>query len=160
MRVHSFRFLVGSLLLALAAASPLAAQEATLQGTWTLDVKASQNVPEAQKGVDLQIALKDVQLSITRLVGEKVVGEPMVAILDGATRPQEIGGQRATVSAKWLKPGTSFEYLVTMMQQGSVFATKQSIVTEVSPSGGTMTRKYVIRLARETQERLLVYRRK
>ncbi|MBK6405677.1 MAG: hypothetical protein IPF66_11930 [Holophagales bacterium] len=76
------------------------------------------------------------------------------------SRPQDVGGQRATVTAKWLTPEKAFEHVVSMMQQGSVFATKQTIVTEVSPTGSTMTRKYEIRRARETQERLLVYRRK
>lgn len=154
-------WLVGSLALLLVASGPLAAQEElSLQGTWALDAKASKNVPEAQKGVDLRIATREKQMTITRLVGDKPVGEPMVLFLDGVSRPQEVGGQRATVVVKWLEPDRKFEYVVTMMQPGSVFATTQSIVTEVSPSGTTMTRKYVIRQARDTQERLLVYRRK
>ena len=47
-----------------------------------------------------------------------------------------------------------------MQQQGSVFPTTQKIVTEVSPTGTTMTRRYEIRRAQEAQDRLLVYRRK
>ena len=161
MRVVTLRSLVGSLVLLLAVAGPAAAEdEATLQGTWVLDQKASKNVPEAQKGVDLKIAIRDTQVSVARFVGERAVGEPMVLILDGVSRPQTVGKQRATVKVKWLVRDKSFEHVITMMQPGSVFATTQTIVTEVSPTGGTMLRKYVIRQARETQERQLVYRRK
>ena len=160
MRVDSFRFLVGPLILVLAAAGSAAAQETTIVGTWTLDMKASQNVPEAQKGVDLKISVDGKLLTTTRFAGDKAVGEPTVVILDGVSRPQEVGGQRANVTAKWLKPGTSFEHVVSMMQAGSVFATTQKIVTEVSPTGTTMTRSYEIRRVKEIQERLLVYRRK
>lgn len=160
MRLNSFRFLVGPLVLVLAAAGSAVAEETTLEGTWTLDAKASRNVPEAQKGVDLKIAFRGNHLTTTRFAGDKAIGEPSVLILDGVSRPQDVGGQRATVTAKWLTPEKAFEHVVSMMQQGSVFATKQTIVTEVSPTGSTMTRKYEIRRARETQERLLVYRRK
>lgn len=160
MRVDSFRFLVGPLVLVLAVAGLAAAEETTIEGTWTLDMKASKNVPEAQKGVDLKIALSGDHLSTTRFAGETAVGEPTVLILDGVTRPQDVGGQRASVTGKWLKPGKVFEHLVSMMQPGSVFATTQKIVTEVSPTGTTLTRTYEIRRARETQDRLLVYRRK
>ena len=160
MRVVSFRFLVGSLVLLLAAAGPLAAQETSLQGVWVLDVKASKNVPDSQKGVDLKIAIRGNELTTTRLAGERPIGQPMLLTLDGMRRPQEVGGQRATISAKWLARGTKFEQVVSMQQQGSVFAATQKIVTEVSPSGGTMTRTYEIKMANETEERLLVYRRK
>lgn len=161
MTVVSLRSLVGALVLLLAASGPLAAEEAvSLQGTWGLDAKASKNVPEAQKGVDLRIATREKQMTITRLVGEKPLGEPMVLFVDGVSRPQDVGGQRATVVVRWLEPDRKFEHVITMMQPGSVFATTQTIVTEVSPTGSTLTRKYVIRQARDTQERLLVYRRK
>lgn len=162
MRVVSLRSIVGSLILALvlAAAGRLAAEEPTLEGTWVLDVKSSKNVPEAQKGVDLRIALRDPQVTITRLAGDRPIGEPMVLMLDGKSRPQDVAGQRATVSASWLVKGRKFEHVVSMMQAGSVFATTQTIVTEVSETGGTLLRKYTIRQAKDTQERVLVYRRK
>ena len=160
MRVDSFRFLVGPLVLVLAAAGSAAAEESTIVGTWTLDMKASQNVPEAQKGVDLQLSVDGKLLTTTRFAGGAPVGDPAVLILDGVSRPQDVGGQKATVVAKWLKPGVSFEPVVSMMQSGSVFPTTQKIVTEVSPSGTTLTRRYEIRRAREAQDRLLVYRRK
>ena len=159
MRVF-LRVFVCSLGLLLAAAGPLAAEESTLQGTWVLDLKSSQNVPEAQKGVDLKIAFRGNQVTIARFVGEKAVGEPMVLTLDGAKRPQDVGGKPATMVAKWLTRGTKFEQVVSMPQPGSVFVATQSVVTEVSPSGGTMTRTYSIKLANETEDRLLVYRRK
>lgn len=159
MRV-SFRVFACFLGLLVAAAGPLAAQELTLQGTWMLDVKASKNVPEAQKGVDLKIALKGNQVTISRFVGEKPVGEPMVLNLDGIKRPQDMGGKPATIVAKWLARGTKFEQVVSMQQPGSVFVATQSVVTEVSPSGGTMTRTYDIKLANEVEDRILVYRRK
>ena len=162
MRVVSLRSIVGSLVLALvlAAAGPLAADEPTLEGTWVFDAKASKNVPEALKGVDLRIAIRDPQLTLTKLAGERQVGEPMVLMLDGKSRPQDVGSQRATVSAKWLVKDRRFEHVISMMQAGSVFATTQTIVTEVSDTGSTMMRKYTIRQAKETQERVLVYRRK
>ena len=57
MRLDSFRFLVGLPgSRCLPRPAPLAAEETTVEGTWTLDMKASQNVPEAQKGVDLKIS--------------------------------------------------------------------------------------------------------
>jgi len=160
MRVVSLRFLVGSLALLLAAAGPLAAEEPTLQGVWVLDAKASRNVPEAQKGVDLKIGVRGNQLSIARYAGEIQIGEPLVLTLDGKSRSQPIGGQPATMSAKWLAEGKKFEQVVTMPQPKSVFVAVQTVVTEVSPTGGTMTRAYTTRLAKEREERLLVYRRK
>ena len=160
MRVDSLRYLVGPVVLVLAAAGSAAAQETPIEGTWTLDMKASKNVPEAQKGVDLKIAVSGTLLTTTRFVGGTAVGEPTVLILDGASRPQNVGGQKANVTAKWLKPGTSFEHVVSMQQSGSVFPTTQKIVTEVSPTGTTMTRAYEIRQVKEAQDRLLVYRRK
>jgi hypothetical protein len=160
MRVVSLRFLVGSLVLVLAAAGPLAAEETTLLGTWTLDLKASQNVPEAQKGVDLKIGFRGNELTTTRLVGDRPVGQPMVLTLDGVKRPLDVGGQRGTVVARWVTRGTKFEQVVSMPQPGSVFVATQTITSEVSPSGGTMTRTYVIRLATDSEDRLLVYRRK
>ena len=54
-----------------------------------------------------------------------------------------------------------FEHVVSMMQPGSVFPTTQTIVTEVSPTGTTMTRRLRRSgVAQESQDRLLVYRRK
>ena len=82
MKVGSSRFVVFSLALLLVAAGPLAAEELTLQGTWTLDLKASQNVPEAQKGVDLKIAFRGNQLTTARFVGDRPV-----AMNDCAMRP-------------------------------------------------------------------------
>jgi hypothetical protein len=160
MTLVSLRSIVGSLVLMLAAVGPVAADEPTIEGTWVLDMKSSKNVPEAQKGVDLKVGIRDTQLTITKLAGENQIGEPMVLMLDGKARPQEVGGQRATVSAKWLVKDKKFEHVISMMQQGSVFATTQTIVTEVSDTGGTLMRKYTIRQAKETQERALVYRRK
>ena len=160
MREVSLRFLVGSLVALLAAAGPLAAEEPTLLGTWALDMKASRNVPEAQKGVDLRISVKDDQLMLARYLGEVAVGEPLAVVLDGKSHTQKIGGQNATVVAKWLKLGAKFEQVVSMPQPGSVLVAVQTIVTEVSPTGTTMTRSYTTRLAKEREERLLVYRRK
>lgn len=160
MTVNSARYLVGSLVLVLAAAGSAAAQETPVVGTWTLDLKASQNVPEVQKGVDLRISIEGKLLTTARFAGETAVGEPAVIIVDGMSRPQNVGGQKATVVAKWLKPGVAFEHVVSMMQSGSVFPTTQKIVTEVSPTGTTLTRRYEIRRAQESQDRLLVYRRK
>ena len=160
MRVVSLRSIVGTLVLVLAAAGPLAADPPTLEGTWLFDARASKSVPEALKGVDLKIAVNDSQVTITKLAGDRPIGEPMIVIVDGKSRAQDVGGQRATVSAKWLEKGRRFEHVISMMQAGSVFGTTQTIVTEVSDTGGTMMRKYSIRQARETQERVLVYRRK
>jgi hypothetical protein len=160
MMAVSFRLLVGSLVVVLAAAGPLAAQEATLDGIWTLDLKASRNVPEAQKGVDLKIAVHDDQLTIARFAGQVAIGEPMLLTLDGKSRPLDVGGQKATMTSKWLKRPTKFELVISMPQPGSVFIAVQSVVTEVSPTGGTLTRTYETRRAKELEYRLLVYRRK
>ena len=160
MRVVSLRFVVSAMVVLLAAAGPLAAADTTLQGSWALDMKASNNVPEAQKGVDLKVVVDGDKLTITRLLGEVAIGEPLVLTLDGKDRPQTVGGQPATISAKWLARGTKLEQTVTMPQPASVFIAVQTIVTEVSPTGGTMTRTYTTRLAKERKESLLVYRRK
>lgn len=160
MRLKLYGFLVGISILALAAAGSAVAQDAGLQGDWVLDAKASNNVPESQKGVDLKIALAGKEMTITRLVGEKVVGEPLVFNLDGIRRPQTLGGQQATVSAKWLTPDKKFELVVSMPQTGSAFMLVQTVVTEVSPTGGTITRNYTTRKGPEREDRLLVYRRK
>ena len=160
MRVVSFRFLVGSLVLLLAAAGPLAAEEATVEGTWVLDAKASRNVPEAQKGVDLRIGVRDDAVTISRHTGEITIGEPLVVKLDNVERAQGIAGARSTMKAKWLEKGKKFELVVSMPEPGSVFIAVQSVVTEVSPSGGTLTRTYNTRRAKEKEYRLLVYRRK
>jgi hypothetical protein len=160
MNVASLRALTGSLAFVLAAAGPLAAAEPTLEGTWVLDLKSSRNVPEAQKGVDLKIELRDEQMTIRRFVGEVGVGEPMVVTVDGKSRSQNLGKQRATVTAKWLVRDRKVEQVVSMPQPGSVFIAVQTVVSEVSASGGTMTRTYSTRLAKEREERFLVYRRK
>ncbi len=160
MRVVSLRSIVGALVLVLATAGPLAADPPALEGTWLFDARASKSVPEALKGVDLKIVVNDPQVTIMKLAGDRPIGEPMIVIVDGKSRPQDVGGHRATVSARWLEKGRRFEHVISMMQAGSVFATTQTIVTEVSETGGTMMRKYSIRQARETQERVLVYRRK
>ena len=160
MRVDSFRFLVGPLILVLAAAGSAAAQENTLEGTWVLDVKASNNVPESQKGVDLKIALHDNQMSLARFVGEKAIGEPLSFKLDGVGRAQNLNGQRATLRAKWLTPEKKFEMVVSMPQADSLIILVQTVVTEISPTGGTMSRNYVTRRDKDREDRLLVYRRK
>ena len=160
MRLDSFRFLVGPLVLVLAVAGSAAAQETSLVGTWALDLKASTNVPESQKGVDLTIALSGREMTITRAIGEKVVGEPLVLTLDGVGRAQNLSGQRANVTAKWLAPEKKFELVVSMPQAGSTFLMVQTVVTEISPTGGTMSRNYLTRKGPEREDRLLVYRRR
>ena len=115
MRVVSIRSIVGFLVLVFAAAGPLAAEPPTLEGTWLFDAKASKNVPEALKGVDLKVEVKDPQVTITKLVGERPVGEPMVVIVDGKSRPQDVGGQRATVSAKGREKGRRCWHGISML---------------------------------------------
>lgn len=160
MRLDLFRCLVGPLLLALAAAGPAVAEETSLEGTWALDLKASNNVPESQKGVDLKISRSGKEMTIARVAAGQVVGEPLALTLDGVSRAQTLNGQRATVSAKWLTPEKKFELVVSMQQPGSVFVLVQTVVTEVSPTGGTMSRTYQTRKGPEREDRLLVYRRK
>ena len=86
MRVVSLRSIVGALVLVLAAAGPLAADPPTLEGTWLFDARASKSVPEALKGVDLKIAVNDSQVTITKLAGDRPIGEPMIVIVDGKSR--------------------------------------------------------------------------
>src|SRR5947208_3253957 len=77
-----------------------------IQGTWKLDEKASKNVPDQARNVDLKITLKGKMLATERLIDTTPVGEPIVIPVDGVPLEREIvKGQRGTVKAQWKAEG-------------------------------------------------------
>ena len=141
--------------IAFAPALPALAAGFPIEGTWALDAKASENVPESKKGVDLRIERKGNQITTTRLVGGKPVGEPLVVVTDGTARPFEASGQKGTVSAFWSGGDKALE------QELKVGVEEQHAVITLSAEGGTMTRvESILKAGVKTSERKLVYRRK
>ncbi len=145
---------------AILAAAPVAAAQ-SLQGTWVLDLKASQNVPDAQKGVDLKVMVRGNELTILREVSGKTIGTPLLYTLDGVTRQMDVGGgQRAAVEARWLIRGTTVQQVIKMPTPGSLTLAVQTTVMEVSPDGNTLKRAQTLVQGGETTDRMMVYRRK
>jgi hypothetical protein len=153
------RFRAGSLalglLLALVLAPPFLAADFPIEGSWGLDLKASRNVPESKKGVDLLIERKGNQVTTTRLVGGKPVGDPLVVATDGKERPIETGGTKATVAAFYSRDGRALE------QELKVGVEEQHAVITLSADGKTMTRvESMSKAGVKTSERTLVYQRR
>lgn len=143
------------LLLAFGLALPLLGAEFPIEGTWTLDLKASQNVPESKKGVDLLIEKKGNEITTSRLVGGKPVGDPLSVVPDGKERPVRTDGPKTTVDAFFSKDGKSLE------QELKVGVEEQHAVITLSPDGKTMTRVETMSKAGvKTSERTLVYRKR
>ncbi len=149
-------------LLTVASAPVLLAEEAPVEGTWTLAEKLSRNVPESIKGVDLKIGLRGKLLVTERLVSGRTIGDPLLVSLDGVSHETELGhGQRAAIDAKWVKEGRSFQQNVRMLtSSGPGLPAVQKTLVTVSDDNQTMTRVQTTIQFGKTDERVLVYRRK
>jgi hypothetical protein len=131
-----------------------------IQGDWRLDERASRNVPDAMKGVDLKIWLKGKELYTQRLFEGAPVGEPLVVPLDGVPTERELSkGQRGTIEGRWKADGKLLEQVVKMKQQNLIPIVQTTLVS-VSADGKTMTRIQTTQSAGDSTERILIYRRK
>lgn len=154
------RRLVRLLPVVLLAVAPVASAQ-SLQGTWVLDLKASQNVPDAQKGVDLKITVRGNEMTILREVAGKPIGSPLVLKLDGVARQMDVGGgQRAQVECRWLARGTTVQQVVKLPMPGSLIPAVQTTVYELSPDGKTLKKGQTIDQAGDVTDRTMVYRLK
>lgn len=157
--------LLGLLVLPLPAAAqepPAAEPEAPFDGLWGLNEKASRDVPESAKGVDLKIAIRGKQFIMQRLVVGKPVGDAFVLVLDGKTREMELGGgNRAMVDGRWVKEHWVIEQNVRMLTStGPGLPPVQRTVNTVSADGQTLTRVQTTHHFGRSEDRVLVYRRK
>jgi hypothetical protein len=131
-----------------------------IDGTWRLDERASTNVPEAAKGVELKIVLKGRELITQRFFEGKSLGEPVSVLLDGNPVEKEIGkGQRGTIEARWKDGGKMLEQIVRMKPPGAL-PVVQTTLTTFSEDGQVMTRQQTRVQGGEKTERKLVYLRK
>jgi hypothetical protein len=136
-----------------------AAEIMPIQGTWELDTRHSQNIPDAAKGVDLKISLKGRELTTQRLVDGAPIGSPFTITLDGIMREREIvPGQRGEVSAEWKASGKLLVQNIKM-KAGVLDAIQITNIT-VSEDGEVMTRVQTTRTGAGTQDRVLIYRKK
>ena len=146
---------------ALVASIEARGQTPTLEGIWALDVKASKNVPESQKGLDLKIGVKGDQFSTVFITGAGPVGTPLVYTLDGKSRQMDLGGGTlAQVSARWVVNGTKIEQVVSLPVPGSVVFARHRTLTELSPDGARLIRTQEVSRAGEATDRILIYKRK
>lgn len=153
----------GTLLAAMALVTGItteaAAQIMPIQGTWELDVRHSQNVPDAAKGVDLRISLKGRDLETRRLVDGAPVGNPFVLTLDGVMRDREIvPGQRGEVSGEWKAGGKLI--VQTIKMKTGILDTVQTTNITVSEDGEVMTRVQTTKTGAGSTDRVLIYRKK
>lgn len=150
---------VSAALVLLLCAAPAAAEVMPIQGTWELDTRNSQNIPDSAKGVDLKIVLKGHDLMTQRLVDGAPVGSAFVITLDGVLREREIvPGQRGVVSAEWKANGKLI--VQTIKMKAGVLDTVQTTNITISESGDVMTRVQTIKTGAGVVDRVLIYRRK
>ena len=155
--VRRLTFLVAVAFLAFA---PVAAALG-FNGLWVLDLKASQDVLDSQKGVDLKISLRGNELTILREVAGKTIGTRQLFLIDGRTRQMEVaGGQVAQVETKWLVPGTKLQQTIRISIAGSPVPAVQTTVMELSADGQTLTRVQSLDQTGDATERKMVYRRR
>ena len=151
---------VGLLLTALSATALAAGASMPIAGDWRLDDRASRNIPDAMKGVDLKITLKGNELVTQRLFEGAPVGEPLAVSLDGPPVEKELAkGQRGTIEARWKAGGKLLEQIVKMKQQNLIPIVQTTLVS-ISDDGKVMTRVQTTDQAGNATERILVYRRK
>jgi hypothetical protein len=131
-----------------------------IQGDWRLDERASKNVPDSLKGVDLKIWLKGKDLYTQRLFEGAIVGEPFVIPLDGVPIDREIAkGQKGKIQAQWKANGKLLEQIVKTTAANFLAVTQTTLIT-VSEDGKVMTRVQTTIQGSDTVERVLIYRRK
>lgn len=136
------------------------AQPLAINGTWKLDEKNSRNVSDQAKGIDLAIVLTGKTLSTQRLFEGAKVGEPLVVQLDGVPIEREIAkGVRGTIEARWRANGKLIEMIIKTRQSNLIDLT-QTTAINVSEDGKVMTRTQTRKGGGETNESVLIYRRK
>jgi hypothetical protein len=148
------------LLAAVLAAPAVVGQPLPIQGRWKLDEKASRNVSDQAKGIDLEIKLSGKTFSTQRIFDGAPVGDAVVLTLDGAAVEREIAkGQRGTMMGRWIAGGKGIEQTITMKQANFLTVT-QTTVTTLSPDGKIMTRVQTTKGGGDTTERVYIYRKK
>jgi hypothetical protein len=153
-------FFRGAVVLAALLPAAMASAVSPIEGTWTLDERASTNVPDAVKGVELKIILKGKELTTQRFFEGKALGEPVSLTIDAGPADKEIGkGQRGTVEIRWKDAGKTLEQVVKM-KVGGVTPVVQTTLTTFSDDGQAMTRQQTTVQGGEKTERRLVYRKK
>jgi hypothetical protein len=131
-----------------------------LQGVWKLDEKASKNIPDSLKMVDLKITLNGKTLSTQRQVDGANVGDPLVLALDGVPAEREIAkGQRGTLQGTWKAGGKLLEQVVKTKASNLLSVTQTTLIT-VSEDGKVMTRVQTTDTAGDRTDRVLIYRKR
>lgn len=131
-----------------------------ISGDWRLDERASKNIPDSLKGIDLKITLKGNDLITQRYFEGAPVGEPLAVTLGaGAMEKELVKGQKGTIQATWKANGKMLEQVVKMKQQNLVPITQTTLVS-ISEDGKVMTRVQTTDQPGVGNDRILVYRRK
>jgi hypothetical protein len=131
-----------------------------IAGEWKLDDRASKNIPDAMKGIDLKISMKGNDLITQRYFEGAPVGDPLAVTLGaGAIEKELVKGQRGTIQATWKANGKMLEQVVKMKQQNLVPITQTTLVS-ISDDGKVMTRVQTTDQPGVGNDRILVYRRK
>jgi hypothetical protein len=131
-----------------------------IAGEWRLDERASKNIPDSLKGIDLKISMKGNDLITQRYFEGAPVGEPLAVTLGaGAVEKELVKGQRGTIQATWKANGKMLEQVVKMKQQNLVPVTQTTLVS-ISEDGKVMTRVQTTDQSGVGNDRILVYRRK
>jgi len=131
-----------------------------IAGEWKLDERASRNIPDSMKGIDLKIWVKGDELYTQRQFEGAPVGEPLSVRLDGQPVEKElVKGQRGSIQASWKAAGKLLEQIVKM-RQANLIPIVQTTLVSISADGKVMTRVQTTQQANDSSERILVYRRK
>jgi|KBSSwiStaDraftv2_1062776.scaffolds.fasta_scaffold00008_34 hypothetical protein len=139
----------------------LSAADLPIHGMWKLDERASKNVPDSQKGIDIRITVKGNDVSIQKFYDGASVGEPFTMRCDGVPVTKEIvKGTTGQVKGLWKAAGKILEQTITTKAANLLTMTTTTLFT-VSADGQVLTRYQTTAAAGDvTQERLLLYRRK
>jgi hypothetical protein len=142
------------------ATASAAAANMPIAGEWKLDERASRNIPDSMKGIDLRVWIKGNELFTQRLFEGAPVGEPLSVSLDGqAVEKDLVKGQRGSIQASWKAGGKLLEQIVKM-KQANLIPIVQTTLVSISDDGKVMTRVQTTAQAGSSTERILVYRRK
>lgn len=145
---------------ALVLASPVSAQH-PLDGTWILSEKASRNVPDALKGVDVKLHVQAERITSVREVGGRQIGQALIVIVDGTPHQTDIGNnQTASIEARWANDLRGWEQTVKLKTSNPGLPAVQKTVSTLSPDGNSLTRVQTTYQFGKSEERVLVYRRK
>ncbi len=142
------------------ATASAAAATMPIAGEWRLDERASRNIPDSMKGIDLRVWIKGNDLYTQRLFEGSPVGEPLSVSLDGHEVEKDlVKGQRGSIQASWKAGGKLLEQIVKM-KQANLIPIVQTTLVSISDDGKVMTRVQTTAQAGSSSERILVYRRK